>query len=325
MKDRKFFTRKTLFAAGLVLGLGTTVLAANDTINIGDGFAFLKRVGSTPEVNLGIGTDDPQAKVEVVGNVIGDDPTENTHLTTKQYVDTRVSASTPSTGGSCYYTDSVLCDSGYHLANGIGLEALNICCPDAENNTGYNDDGILTNGYFVLTGATWDGNLGGLAGANEKCLAELTDHPWKGKTNAPALTSDSVKAFLCSSTECQNLLPYTEYKFAVARNPWLGGARFMTDVNGVGPDNLDNWNDTSHFGTVDVNYWTNRARGTQTYWYNSPEGAAYSCVDWTNANAGGSGLYGINRVLGSASNRWSRGTSSCSSAFPLLCFVNPTP
>ena len=320
MKDRKFFNRKALFAAGLVLGLGTTVLAANDTISIGDGFAFLKRVGSTAEVNLGIGTDDPQAKVEVEGNVIGDDPTENDHLTTRRYVDARVSATTPSTGGSCYYTDSVLCDSGYHLANGIGLESLHICCPDAENNTGYNTDGILTNGYFVLTGTTWDGDLGGLAGANAKCLDELTDHPWKGKGDASALTSENVEAFLCSDTECQNLLPYTEYKFAVARNPAYGGAKFTSDMYGKGPGDQTNWGGATYTGGNYI-YWTGRGGLNDSTW---GDALTYgTCSSWTY-----NGLMYVWGTTGQSNaattNRWYIPAQTCGSDRHLICMVHPT-
>lgn len=54
-------------------------------------------------------------------------------------------------------------------------------------------------GYFVLTESRWTGDLGGAAGADQKCLTELTTKTnWRGYADAQArglLTANKVRAF----------------------------------------------------------------------------------------------------------------------------------
>ena len=57
------------------------------------------------EGNVGIGTVSPGAKLEVDGNVIADDPTEDNHLATKAYVDAQI-------GGGAYIVTTRGADSG---------------------------------------------------------------------------------------------------------------------------------------------------------------------------------------------------------------------
>jgi len=66
-------------------------------------------VGNTTVTgNVGIGTDNPAAKLEVVGNVIASAPTADNHAATKGYVDAQ------SGGGSCYIRwGATTCASGY--------------------------------------------------------------------------------------------------------------------------------------------------------------------------------------------------------------------
>src|SRR5690606_20693223 len=74
-------------------------------------------------------------------------------------------------------------------------------------------------GFFVLTETIYDGNLGGLNGADAKCLTELTTKTnWKNYALAQAngqLTVAKVKAFLCSTgAACNNATPLATYYFA---------------------------------------------------------------------------------------------------------------
>lgn len=69
-------------------------------------------------------------------------------------------------------------------------------------------------GYFVMTNGTWSGNLGGLAGADAKCLSDLTTNTgWMGYADANSrglLVAAKVHAFICStSAVCNNLMPPT--------------------------------------------------------------------------------------------------------------------
>lgn len=77
--------------------------------------AYLARDGG----NVGVGTTNPGAKVEVAGNVIAADPTASNHLATKAYVDAQGG------GGKTWFRTSAaaqgtsaalaLCPSGYHM------------------------------------------------------------------------------------------------------------------------------------------------------------------------------------------------------------------
>lgn len=62
---------------------------AADTLNISGG-------------NVGINTNDPQARLHVNGRIIANSPIENNHVATKAYVDSAISSG--SSGGSCWAT-----------------------------------------------------------------------------------------------------------------------------------------------------------------------------------------------------------------------------
>jgi hypothetical protein len=71
-------------------------------------------------------------------------------------------------------------------------------------------------GYFVLSHDTYDGNLGGLSGADAKCLTDLTTHTgWMGYATANSngqLVASKVHAFLCYNDNpwtCNNTMPLT--------------------------------------------------------------------------------------------------------------------
>jgi hypothetical protein len=65
------------------------------------------RVTVDTDGDVGIGTVDPGAKLEVSGNIIADTPTADNHLATKAYVDAA------SSGGGCYVSYSGSCLSGF--------------------------------------------------------------------------------------------------------------------------------------------------------------------------------------------------------------------
>lgn len=181
-------------------------------------------------------------------------------------------------------------------------------------------------GYFVMTATTWDGDLGGLSGADAKCLTELstTYTNWNGYTDANTrglLNSTHVKAFLCNTSTCNNLIPLTSYYFATAGNVSAGGASFTTDAVGRGPQDSAIWSAANRFSGT-YSYWTNRSNGTSTLWGSNQKwaDAPGTCSTFSSSSP-------YNAPYGTSSSssigRWQSGTISCSNSFSLICFVNP--
>ena len=91
-------------------------------------------------------------------------------------------------------------------------------------------------GYFVMSHDTWTGNLkgaaaSGIAGADAKCLSDLTTYTsWMGYSDANSrglLDSTHVKAFVCvSGPTCNNPTASTTYYFAECGQQ-LGGRRVL--------------------------------------------------------------------------------------------------
>lgn len=184
--------------------------------------------------------------------------------------------------------------------------------------------------YFVLTNSTWNGNLGGIAGANAKCLTELTTNTnWKGYATANAngqLVASKVKAFICDgntndggTNTCNDLMSNQTYSFAKVGDSNAGGASFTTNGSGKGPLDTANWSGASYF-SGSYSYWT--ARNDDSF-SNSVWGASqyYACNAFTSGSSGASGMVG---VAGSTSlTRWKSATQTCNNSYNLICYVNP--
>ncbi len=186
-------------------------------------------------------------------------------------------------------------------------------------------------GYFVMTQTQWNGNLGGLAGANAKCLSELTTtHTgWAGHSTANSngqLIASKVKAFLCDGSTCTNLMPLTTYYFADANNAGNGGASFTTDASGLGPNDSVSWAAANRFGGT-YNYWLHRTSTGSTQWSNTSQsgGFQYGCNVWTNATNGDGASAGVSTY--SDANRWvgitGGSAQNCDNTYNLICMVNP--
>jgi hypothetical protein len=178
---------------------------------------------------------------------------------------------------------------------------------------------VVSRSYFVLTNSTWTGNLGGLSGANSKCLTELTNEAFKGK-NSAILDSSHVSAFMCNTSGCNNLEPNTKYYYAAAGSVTAGGASFTTDSSGAGPGDSGDWSASTKFNT-DTNYWNGHGAGTSTLWDTSPEttsSADYCGGDWSNTSD--KGYFG--RTGRNDDRRWMENNTNCSDSLPLVCFVN---
>ncbi len=185
-----------------------------------------------------------------------------------------------------------------------------------------NAPAVPGDGYFVLTSGTWNGNLGGRAGADAKCLSDLTANDWMGKTDANSrglLISSKVKAFLCLGSGCEMSHPNTRYFFAVSGDNTKGGAYFDADASGQGPNNSYSWSASNYFGTGAL-YWTGHFPVDNTYFVNNPDSSNYICTDWTSTGVAGR----RGDATGTDSQRWGGGTiPGCTSTFHLVCFVHP--
>ncbi|MBS7701668.1 DUF1554 domain-containing protein [Chelatococcus sp. YT9] len=260
-------------------------------------------------------------------------PTVGTDAAHKTYVDGKFGALT--TNKWCRGSGTqVICDQDAPAGDGDTLAGLG--CDEGQiavkTASGWGCADMPTGGgglpeynhYFVLTSQAWNGNLGGLSGANSKCLANLTAQAWKGKETAN-LSAATVKAFLCSSSECNDLKPNTKYIFARAGSTTAGAAEFTTNPSAEGPNNGSQWSDTAFFGD-NVDYWTNRDShsGVTTRWKNSPAGSGSSshCNTWSSSSNAQTAIIGRS---GSANgNRWTRGAGDCDEARRLICIVDGT-
>lgn len=181
-------------------------------------------------------------------------------------------------------------------------------------------------GYFVLTQTTWDGNLGGLSGANSKCLTELTTiTSWMGYATALAagqLTAAKVKAFLCDSSVCGGTLPSTTYYFAKVGDATAGGANFSTDSSGYGPNNNYNWASPNYFNGTEY-YFTGNSysdnSGLQKFFGRSPY-SGFNCTNWSSNSSGVTGVYGYSNSTGNSRYLY---TQNCNTIGKLICVVNP--
>lgn len=223
--------------------------------------------------------------------------------------------------GAVKLQDSALtCNAGNEGAFRYNGSALQVC-----NGTAWRSIEFTPGDqhYFVLTKSTWNGNLGGLSGADAKCLTELTNEDWMGKSTAN-LSSGTVKALL--GMNIYNIRSSTTYNFAVASSPTIGGATFDTASNRLGPDNLDSWDTASHFGDT-YSYWTGLT-GTSTRWFHDVGSPAPDCNGWTDGTMGSTGEDGTSSNLpgGEAGRYYKSGSNAlCSASYHLICFVNVNP
>ncbi|HSI04067.1 MAG TPA: hypothetical protein VLC93_06310, partial [Myxococcota bacterium] len=252
----------------------------------------------------------------------------------------------------CHRPDDTFCDNGTFCDGAERCDALAGCqaattftCDDGVscsvdscdegNDTCVNDPAAcFVYGYFVMTSAAYDGNLGGLAGANARCLSDLQGSNWLGKASA-SLTSANVRAWLCDDTTCQNHTPGVLYKFARAGSATAGGNTLLVDHLGRGPfqhATANPWQGGAYFG-VAANYWAGRDQFSQLVdgfaWEDQvfpTEPKGVSCAGWTSNAAGQNGEFATTNPAGCCAERqWDSGGGACSSAnLRLLCIVEPT-
>ncbi len=212
------------------------------------------------------------------------------------------------------------CDKTYPLICLVGPNATPVLGAGTTTPVAHSEDY-----YFVLSETAWNGNLGGIDGANSKCLTELTTNTnWKYYTDANSrglLTSQHVKALVCGNGLCQVLAPYTKYYYARVGDSTSGGSYFTSSVDGVGPNEAtNNWSGATFFG-VSADYWMG-------FWEPYGASAAFivygaedNCTDWSSNSASVVGHTGTSNATGTL--RWNNADDACSSTRRLICVVNP--
>ena len=189
-------------------------------------------------------------------------------------------------------------------------------------------------GYMVMSNGSWNGNLGGLEGADDKCYSDLTANDWKGKDKATALgllTAGNVKAALCNGTTCNNPTYPGNFSFAVSGSPLIGGTTYSGTADpssynrsfGISGD----WLASDFFGSTNFQYWSNRGAYNDNYWTTAPytSNAGFHCTDW--ALTTGNGAFAQTDRVDSDHDAYKAyyNRVACTTAKRLLCMVQPPP
>jgi hypothetical protein len=192
-------------------------------------------------------------------------------------------------------------------------------------------------GYFVMTSGTWNGNLGGVQGANTLCYNDLLANDWMGKATAVAngqLNPTNVRAFICGPGQytgaCNNATPNGTYQFARSGDVGVGGASFTANSSGFGPNNSVAWAGATYFNTSQ-RYWSGRTSTSASIWADGDVAwAAFggdSCAYYTSSSAARFSAFGDPTT--SNAGRWQSGGygwgRTCNQTAALVCFVHPLP
>ncbi len=221
------------------------------------------------------------------------------------------------TGGSVKIGyDSRTCDRS--LKGSIRFDSSTACAEFCDGSNWICPTGIPV-GWFVQSAGAYNGNLGGLSGANSTCLTDLTNNDWTGKSDAGTLTSSRVHAFLCDNSTCNNLDPNTAYIMARSGSATAGGMAFLTNSSGLGPGNATDWAAVG-FDAGSHDAWYNRGTVSATYWANTPKGTN-SCNNWTDGTSSKQGR--LANAGWTTAKRWDEANNNCNTTQYLICFVDP--
>ena len=236
--------------------------------------------------------------------------------------------------------------SGYHSGGGVvsgdaDLTAANI--KDGVNIfgvAGSHPSGSPVYG-FVMSNGTWNGNLGGLSGADAKLVSDLSSNNWKWKTELGwTISSSTVRAFLCGDdgdNDCRKPKASSLYIYLKSGDTGAGGSIFTT---GTGTDiyspelpQAKGYWDHDEFFKISTQWWFGgQYQGSGNAKYTSMTGgnSTYHCAEngniWTesdyNEGLGWPGG-GIGTTASDGGLRFQYGHGNCNSSYHLIAFVEP--
>lgn len=193
-----------------------------------------------------------------------------------------------------------------------------------------------SSGVLVRTQKIFTGNLGGLSGANEKCLQQLVEKEWIGKERFQ-LDAQHVKAYLCDSLRCQNLRENTSYYGVSLDTP--ESDFFVGKTDRYGRVIADT---TSSAGVLPFGRYRGDSWGYEFLSWSGRSGyvtpAVHTCKSWTTEEATQSyrsrtiDPYSVNDQLGAAARvhrvdddenpaTWGNSSESCGLKQALACVV----
>jgi len=236
----------------------------------GGGEPTNERMRITSTGNVGIGTTNPTSKLQVNGSVTIADGTQGVGKVLTSDANGKASWGTGGGGGS-----------------GTGLEALNK--------------------HYFITASTYNGNLGGVAGANTKCNADA--NAIAGKSYRAMLYGQDKNYLLAGGNQTLSFHRDFRLKFY---NSYYGESRSVFTVGftdgSVGPDT-----NSSKYKNSSSGFWLGGLL------------SGYHCLNWTSSNlfkrATTGGIHGAAVPVGlDVGLIFTSGDSnSCAALAPLLC------
>lgn len=156
-----------------------------------------------------------------------------------------------------------------------------------------------TQGKIVfITSQEYDGNLGGVSGANQKCQMHAKN----------AGLSGTFKAWIADD----NSSPWTSFARSTVPYVMTNGMQIAPNWQALITSNLENKLDVNEFGKKHVNAgaWTGTDEGKKLE----------NCRGWTTNDSGEGGTEGCSSTTDSRWGRTNCGENWCSSKYRLYCF-----
>ncbi len=158
--------------------------------------------------------------------------------------------------------------------------------------------GFSTATSVFATQTSYSGNLGGVAGADAKCMA---DNNYPGTGSFRAMVVDGTQRSACASTTCNWVFRPLRSYFRL-----IDGTLILT----TNADGITGGTQSAAFTGTGAQYWT----GLSAAW-----GADVHCDNWSDETAGANGSVGSGNVTNA--NAYSGTVLPCNSTRPLLCVL----